>query len=227
LSDVTAGELRGMLLLRRAELEHQIASDSARLGRIEARLRAIEQEDDMPDDISLKTLPAQRVVAIARPAPGFGHDNLTPLLEAAFGALNQALKASGVQSHRLYFTFYTGGDPDAGTLIAYAAAPVSNEVRHVQEPAQILLLPEVPQAATTVREGTYAEIYTNSRVYVDLAKWLDAHGYVPAGAGRDVYIDDRDIGPDEPTVVEVQWPLRRPGDPVPDLAPRQLEGSGR
>jgi DNA-binding transcriptional MerR regulator len=221
LQNVSASELRGMLLLRRAELEQRMAEDCTRLARVEVRLRAIEEEDDMPEDVSLKSLPAQRVAAIARPAPGFGHENLSRLLQAAFRDLVQALNETGVQARRPYFTCYTG-DPEAGTLVAYACAPVSDDVERIQEPAHILLVPAVSQAAVMVREGTAAEIYTNSRVYVELAKWLEAHDYVPAGAGRDVFVGDRKAGPNEPTVFEIQLPVRRPHERVPDLEPKTV-----
>src|SRR5258708_1858179 len=51
LSGITAIELRGMLVLRRADLERQLAADRLSLARIEARLRAIEREDELADDI--------------------------------------------------------------------------------------------------------------------------------------------------------------------------------
>ena len=84
LDDVGADELRGMLRLRRAELEDRIAEDRARLDRVEARLHAIEQEHDMPDDVSIKTFPAVRVAAVARPAPGLGYENLSAVLGSSF-----------------------------------------------------------------------------------------------------------------------------------------------
>ncbi len=43
-----AGQLRGMLRLRRAELENAVATANARLVQVEARLRAIESEGHMP-----------------------------------------------------------------------------------------------------------------------------------------------------------------------------------
>src|SRR5690348_11923676 len=43
--DIDVEQLRGMLRLRREELQTQIAADTARLARVEARLRVIEKED--------------------------------------------------------------------------------------------------------------------------------------------------------------------------------------
>src|SRR3982074_3738442 len=59
---VSAGELRGMLRLRRAELQSQIATDTTRLTEVEARLQIIEREGAMPaDDVQIKRIPAIRV----------------------------------------------------------------------------------------------------------------------------------------------------------------------
>src|ERR1700761_4883591 len=56
LDGVTLDELRGMLLLRRAQLEHELDQHRNYLLGIEARLRSISREKDMPsDDIVAKT----------------------------------------------------------------------------------------------------------------------------------------------------------------------------
>ena len=51
-------ELRGMLVLRQAQLQAQIATDTARLAQVEARLHLVEREGAMPtEDIQIKRLP--------------------------------------------------------------------------------------------------------------------------------------------------------------------------
>jgi DNA-binding transcriptional MerR regulator len=81
LDGVTLGELHGMLVLRRAQLEHEIEQHTNQLLGVEARLRSIAREDDMPaDDIVAKTIPAMGVVAIAGRAPGFGPANIVPVV---------------------------------------------------------------------------------------------------------------------------------------------------
>lgn len=219
LDAVSVEELRRMLQLRRAELEQRIGEDRARLAGVEVRLRAIEQEGAMPDDVSIKSLPAQRVVAIRRPAPGFGYENLAKLLYAAFDDLNKVVERAAIPTKRPRFTCYAG-DPAAGTLTAYACVPITADVMRVEQPAEILMVPAVPAAAVVVREGTAAEVYSKSRVYAELVTWLEAHDYVPAGAGRDVYVDDERRRPNDPTVFEIQLPVRRPNDPLPDLTPQ-------
>ncbi|WP_228821629.1 MerR family transcriptional regulator [Nocardia cyriacigeorgica] len=67
---VDGAQLRGMLTLRRAELEQRIAADRARLVQIEARLRVIEKESVMPRAVDRR----QRIPHV-RPHPG-GHPGL-------------------------------------------------------------------------------------------------------------------------------------------------------
>ena len=49
LSGLTLDQLRGMLKLRHAEVEQQVAQEQGRLARIAARLRQIESEDTMSE----------------------------------------------------------------------------------------------------------------------------------------------------------------------------------
>src|SRR4051812_32249752 len=54
---VGVAELRGMLLLRRAELQSQIAADTDRLAQVQVRLRTIEKEGAMPaQDVHVKRI---------------------------------------------------------------------------------------------------------------------------------------------------------------------------
>ena len=53
---VTHGQLRGMLMLKRAEVEDRLSEEQQRLDRIEARLREIEQEDTLPESTATPVL---------------------------------------------------------------------------------------------------------------------------------------------------------------------------
>ena len=73
-------ELGGMLTLRRAELQSQIAADTARLRGVEARLHLIEREGAMPtDDIQIKALPAVRV-AVSRQSRELEPQSISPVI---------------------------------------------------------------------------------------------------------------------------------------------------
>ena len=81
LDGITVEELQGMLLLRRAQLEHEIEEHRSQLLGVEARLRYIAREGAMPaDDVVVKKIPAMGVVAIVAHAPEFGPENIVPVV---------------------------------------------------------------------------------------------------------------------------------------------------
>jgi DNA-binding transcriptional MerR regulator len=63
---VDVEQLRGMLRLRRAQLEAQLGADAARLTGVEARLRMIEKEGQMStNDVVVKEIPSVRVARLS------------------------------------------------------------------------------------------------------------------------------------------------------------------
>src|SRR5437773_10906878 len=69
---VNADQLRGMLRLRRAQLEAQLAADAARLAGVEARLKMIETEGRMStEDVVVKQVAPVRVAELTGIAGGY------------------------------------------------------------------------------------------------------------------------------------------------------------
>ncbi|HEY4421340.1 MAG TPA: helix-turn-helix domain-containing protein [Pseudonocardia sp.] len=82
---VSAEELRGMLRLRRAELETTVAEAAARLAMVEARLRTIESEDFVPTDaVVVKSLPALRVAELTGTSGSLDPRELRPVVDALY-----------------------------------------------------------------------------------------------------------------------------------------------
>src|SRR5262245_11785112 len=76
---VNGEELRGMLRLRRAELETEMVAAQARLGQVEARLRTIESEGRMStDDVVIKNLPGQWVAELSGTAESWEPEHIGP-----------------------------------------------------------------------------------------------------------------------------------------------------
>ena len=89
--EVSPEQLRGMLLLRRAEAAQRVAVDSARLARVEARLRQL-QEVEMADyDIVVKRVDALWAGVASEDLAGvseigLAHGRLWPRVERALSA---------------------------------------------------------------------------------------------------------------------------------------------
>jgi DNA-binding transcriptional MerR regulator len=208
LGGVTLDELRGMLALRRAQLEQELQQHRSQLLGIEARLRSIAREDSMPaDDIVAKVIPAMGVVAITGRAPGFGPANVVPVvnqLEARFDQLGIYDRVKEAGPRVIFYEREHGED-----VTVVLALPVAGPPGELPAPAHYRVLPEI-EAATAVRCGPAAAIYP--MVYHDLVRWIEERGYrtVP-GPGRDVWVHEvDDIADVDQQVFETQLPFTRP-----------------
>lgn len=208
LAGVTLDQLRGMLILRRAQLEHELQQHKNQLLGVEARLRSIAREDGMPpDDIVARTIPATGVVVLAGRAPGFGAANIVPVvnqLDAQFEQLGiyGRFKEAGPR-----IIFYDRGEGEDVTV--FLALPVAEPPGELPAPARYRVLPEI-EAAVAVRSGQAASIFP--MVYHDLIRWIEERGYRPVpGAGRDVWVHEvHDHADVAQQVFETQMPFTRP-----------------
>src|ERR671915_1748265 len=83
--EVSVEELRGMLRLREAELQSQIATDTARLAQVEARLQIIEREGTMPaDEVQIKRIPGVQVAELTGTAASFEPESIAPVIVPLF-----------------------------------------------------------------------------------------------------------------------------------------------
>src|ERR1022692_2539258 len=209
LAGITVEELRGMLMLRRAQLEQELQAHKTQLLAVEARLRYIEREGTMPaDDIVVNKLPAMDVIVITAPAPAFGPENIVPVVNRLEKQFNELRIRDLVTEAGPYLIFYEG---DPGTdLTVSLALPVAEAPVALPAPARHLVLPEVQEAAVTVRNGPAASIFPV--VYHDLARWAEEHGYHAAGPGREVWVHMvDDVADVSQQVFEIQLPFTRPG----------------
>ncbi len=197
--DVGAEELRGMLRLRRAELEEEARAAAGRLARAEARLRLIESEGHMPaDDIVVKSLPAVRVAELTAVAPGFRPEDIGPVIQPLFRELHQRLGAAGVTPSGPDLAFYEE-HPD-GTVTVHAAAQVGSVPGG--HGLAIVDLPAVEKAATVVHRGSMDEVMPAVQA---LARWIDTSGHRSAGPPRELYLSCE--GGPEHWVTELQEPV--------------------
>jgi DNA-binding transcriptional MerR regulator len=198
---VSVEELRGMLRLRQAELQSQIAADAARLAQVEARLRIIEREGVMPaDDIQIKRIHAVRVAELTGTAASFAPGSITPVIGPLFMELCARADRAGLIPAGPTIAYYEDS-PDGDGVLVHAALPVSADPGGAHG-LPIVDLPEIARAATIVHRGSMDNVMPTIQ---SLARWIDAHGYRSAGYNRELYIEcgeDRDAW-----VTELQEPV--------------------
>jgi len=207
LDGITVDELCGMLLLRRAQLEGELQRQQHHLLGVEARLRHIAHEDDMPaDDIVVKQIPPLGVVAIADTAPEWGPEHVVPAVNRARVKFDQLGIGGLVKVAGPFMIFYEQTDPPGVTV--YVALPVAEEPAALPPPAHYRVLPAI-EAAAAVRSGPATSICP--MVYQDLVTWVEAHGYQPHGPERDIWLHEvDDISEADQQVFEAQLAFTRP-----------------
>jgi DNA-binding transcriptional MerR regulator len=178
---VDADELAGMLRLRRGELEEQITAVTGRLARVEARIRAIQEEGQMiTQDVALKSVPAIRVAELRGTAGSWAPEEIGPEIKSLFGELGQRLSAAGVTPSGDPIAHYEPRDDD--TITVAAAIPVEAEVGE-RDGFAIAELPPVERMATLLHHGSMDRCVPS---YEALSLWVEENGLRTVGLSREV-----------------------------------------
>ncbi|MFI1930079.1 MerR family transcriptional regulator [Streptomyces sp. NPDC020330] len=198
-------ELRGMLRLRRAELAEAVAAASARLARVEARLRSIESEGHMPaDDVVIRAVPAVRVAELTGTAASYQPQDIGPVIGPMYERLFPLLEGAGLRPAGPGIARYEDAPEGGGAITVHAGVTVSAPVGPVGDTgARVVELPPF-EAATIMHRGAMDDVLSTTHT---LAHWLDAHGYRSTGYAREVNLE---CPPDrEQWVTELQEPVAK------------------
>ncbi|ASU82422.1 MerR family transcriptional regulator [Nocardiopsis gilva YIM 90087] len=201
---VSAEELRGMLKLRRAELQARIDADAARLAGVEARLHTIEEEGHMPtDDVVLKRIPTVRVAELTGTAAGFEPAAIGPVIGPLYDDLCERLTRAGLTPTGPAIAYYEDAAEGDGAVVVHACIPVNVEPAEGHD-FNVVDLPEIVQAATIVHRGSMDNVVSTTQ---SLARWIEANGYHSNGYHREYYLETP--GDQEKWVSELQEPVAR------------------
>ncbi|MEV7525916.1 MerR family transcriptional regulator [Streptomyces sp. NPDC091371] len=199
---VSAEELRGMLRLRRAELETAVAAAGARLVKVEARLRAIESEGHMPtNDVVIKSIPAVRVAELTATAASYEPEDIGPVIGPLYDELFRCLGSAGITPTGPGVAYYEDAPEGGGRITVHAAVQVSAPLQE-DGTFRILDLPSLDQAATIVHRGSMDTVLPTAQT---LARWIDANGYRSNGYPREVNLECPENRDD--WVTELQAPV--------------------
>jgi DNA-binding transcriptional MerR regulator len=202
LSGLTLEQLRGMLKLRHAEAEQQIAQAQGRLARIATRLRQIESEDHMSDyDVVLKTIPPMLVASRRVTIPT--NDQVPAYLGPAFTEAHSHLKHHGAKEIGPCLAIWHQSSDVYTNEVAEAAFPIDKHIPSTEQ-VQVYELPQ-QQVASVVHHGAF-ENFTQG--HTALLTWIEANGYRVTGHYREIYIH-HDADNMAETATEIQYPVER------------------
>lgn len=205
---VGVDRLREMLRGRRAELEAVVAEATARLARVEVRLRSIESEGHMPEhDVVIKSLPAQRVARLSAISRSYAPEDIGPVVSPLFGRLWELLADAGISTAGPGVALYA--DAGGGAVTVHAAFPIgagdgadSAGGAGLEGGFEVVELPAVERAAVIVHRGSMDGVVPTAQA---LERWVDAHGHRADGYPREVTLEAPERLAD--WVTELQLPL--------------------
>ncbi|MFN8421024.1 MAG: MerR family transcriptional regulator [Anaerolineae bacterium] len=202
LNGLNVEQLRGMLKLKQAEVQQQIADEQARLTRIEVRLKQIESEDNLPEyDVVLKIVPAVLIASRSVTIPT--NDQVPLYLDAAlFEAYNYAT-TNGARAIGDWFAIWHQPAETLANEVAEAAVPIDHAVPGSDQ-VKVYELPRT-QVASVIHYGAFKNLVQE---HTALLRWIEAHSYETVGTYREIYIKhDRENMTDSAT--EIQYPVEK------------------
>jgi DNA-binding transcriptional MerR regulator len=202
-SELSAEQLRGMLTMKRAEVERRVAAEQAQLARIAARLRQIEQEDALDIyEVVVKRIEPQWVATVS----GVISDYITsePIFIQLFAELDAYLAHSGVRNigPRVGLFYDLGTHEHAIQVRAGMLLPTRIAG---SERVEISQLHGVEQMACVVHHGPYDETLIQANTAI--LKWIDANGYQIRTPTREIYLHYQVSGDPSQFVTEIQIPI--------------------
>lgn len=200
-------ELRGMLRLRRAQLQEHLAVESARLTRIEARLRIIEREATMTtEEVVLKPVPPIRVAEVSAVAASYDAPDIGPVLTPLYPELFRRMEEAGLSMVGPPMAYYESVPDSPEAVVCHAAVPVGDAAA-TDHRVEVVELPAIAAAATLIHHGPMETVEATMQI---LARWIDENGYEPTAGkfAREVYLDYDPAHP-ETGVTEMQVPVRK------------------
>lgn len=197
-------EMRGMLRLKRAEVEQQAQAEQARLARIEARLRYLEMEGKMPEyEVVVKKVEPRWVAFEREVVPTIAE--MQPRCNAMFSEIytwieTQGIKPDGPPLSIYYNHEYTEQNIDVETAAFIEKPPAG---LHGTDHVKLRQLAGVERMASTLHSGRLDNIL---EAYATIGKWIQANGYRIAGPCREIYLQPPQS--DKP-VTEIQYPVEK------------------
>ncbi len=200
--DIPLEHLRQMFALKQAQTQGIIEAEKARLLRLEARLRQIEQEGIMPKyDVLLKQVDPLLVASIREiiplgTEPGQSHEKILTYLE------QQRIPYSSPRIlllHSRYKWYDDNMGIDAEAAVPLTATVVENEQVNIRTLQGGLM-------ACTVHTGSNVAL---GQAYAALHQWLEENKYQIVDVPRQLHLQHVS-GTDAPAyVTELQFPVQK------------------
>jgi DNA-binding transcriptional MerR regulator len=207
--DLSAEQLRGMLVMKRAEVERRVAAERAQLARIAARLHQIEQENTLGNyEVVLKRIEPQWAALI----PGNIPDYITsePIFIALYAELDAYLAQQGIRGAGPRLALFYDNEARAQSIQVQAGICLPTRIASAGH-ITVSELPGVAHMACVVHHGPYDETLIQANTAI--LRWISASDYRITTPTREIYLHYQVGGDPAQFVTEIQIPVEMKGGP--------------
>lgn len=198
---LTPEQMRGMLRMKQAEIARRVDAEQARLARVEARLRQLEDKTMPEYEIVIKQVEPIRALVVRDIVPDYQSMGMLYI------DLMEVLKTRKLAPTGPMFGIYydegykeTDVDVEVGVPVAGGELPAEGRIRFREVEGH-------SEVAALVRKGPYDDF---NPAYQALMTWIKASGYEISGLAREVYLrGPAEVEDQAECVVEIQYPVRR------------------
>jgi DNA-binding transcriptional MerR regulator len=202
---ISTDEIRGMLMLKKAELERTLSEEASRLRHIESRLQQVDEQGSLRDyDVIVKSAPAQPYLSVRR---------TFPRMDDAVGMLRDVARTvaakvpQNIREKMVVVAYSDFEDEDLDLEIGFSLTEKTAKRVVLPDAAELTMteLPAVESLATVVRSGPN---YQSHLGFGALGLWMEANRCRIAGPSREVFLEPPFQRPEqEDAVVEIQFPV--------------------
>jgi DNA-binding transcriptional MerR regulator len=204
---ISSTELRGMLTMKRAQVEQSLRAEEARLRHIESRIAEIDRQGRIEGyDVVVKSVAAQPFLSLRRSFDGM--DEVVPIVRSVAEEGTRQIRPA-LRDKLIVVARNDVEDEKLDLEIGFSLTRFSNAA--VRLPGGLALtageLSAVEAMATIVRSGTNPASHSS---FAAIGTWIEANKYEIAGPCREVFLEPV-IGPPgfEKALVEIQFPVQR------------------
>ncbi len=203
--EVSADEIRGMLTLRKAQIEQTLQAEAIRLQAVESRLQQLERTGQIQDDeVVLKSLPAQPFLALRHICRDLSE---TFAIVAHMGQIvpkQVQSKALGRFAAVIHGERY---EPDELDLELGFLLDRDLDIKVPLSNGREMTVRELPPIQTALSAMRFGGPEKGIPCYHAIGIWAETHQYQLIGPGREVFLVPPKPGHESEMVVEIQFPV--------------------
>jgi DNA-binding transcriptional MerR regulator len=200
-NDITPEQLKGMLRLKKVELEQKISEGQEQLVRVKAWLKQLERKAEMSKyQVVVKQIALLRVASLR---------DVTPTYYEAADLSNELLAymaEHGVApAGNIVIVYFTGGEDKEFEVDQEVCFPIEGELPESSR-VKVHELPAIETAATLIHQGPWEGLVES---YQTLGTWIETNGYQIAGPNRDYFLQGGEKADTGDYMCELVFPVRR------------------